>query len=491
VAVYAADLAGGLFRRFVARGEIGQIEGDSSLAASAPLPRALASQRRHILGDELRRANARPVTQAAAGDLRRLGGEFALPILEDEQLTGFFLLGPKLSGDPYFAEDIDLLTTLVSQASIAIKNAQLYSQVVLVNEYVENILATMENAVIAVSAEGLVTLFNSAAERLTRLDATQIKSKTVRALPASVAAPLEATLSDSQPRLQIETTVQDRAGRLTPVICSTSPLRDRTGTTLGAVAVFSDLTRLKTLEEEKRLAERFASIGALASGIAHEIKNPLVAIKTFAELLPERFTEEDFRNDFAQVVIREIDRIDDLVARLRGLASAPIQQRRPLDLRAPLEETLALLRGQLEQAQITVKTAYDNDLPLIAGDPAQLKQLFLNLLVNALEAMEPGGDLSVRIVNRKPSGSESLAVEITDNGTGIPEALLGKIFDPFVTTKQRGSGLGLSICRGIADAHGATIHAQNNQPGRGATICVTFPIVKTVPVVFETVYGSR
>jgi signal transduction histidine kinase len=122
-------------------------------------------------------------------------------------------------------------------------------------------------------------------------------------------------------------------------------------------------------------------------------------------------------------------------------------------------------------------------MPLIAADSAQLKQLFLNLIVNSLEAMKPGGELSIRFHRLDSDGPPVLAVEISDNGTGIPTDIFGKIFDPFVTTKQHGSGLGLSICRGIADAHHATISAHNNPDGQGATVIVGFPILTQKPMI--------
>ena len=488
VAVYTLDPTGAAYRRLVARRtlEASQANEQDSIPASASVVALLTEMKGPLLRDELRRRKTGVLSGLVGTELDQLGGEFVLPIIQDDRLSGFFLLGPKLSGDPYFNEDIDLLTTLASQAAIAIKNAQLYSQVVLVNEYIENILETIESAVIAVAADGIVTLFNSAAGRLTALEAKQVKGRSLQVLPAALSAPLSLTLRDSSPHSQVETAIQDRAGRLTPVICSTSPLNDRAGNVLGAVAVFSDLTMLKRLEAEKRQAERLASIGALASGVAHEIKNPLVAIKTFAELLPERFTEEDFRNDFLKVVIQEIDRIDDLVDRLRGLATRPGQPLTMLDLRGPVEETLALLRGQLEQAQIRVTCELNGARPLIAGDPAQLKQLFLNLVMNALEAMDPGGELSIRATNREDSEAHTILVEITDSGSGIPEPLLSHIFEPFVTTKSRGSGLGLSICRGIADAHHATIRAFNNRSGRGATLAIEFPAAHEMPTAMTT-----
>jgi PAS domain S-box-containing protein len=464
----------------------GDREFEATLSDTSPLLDLIAATQTYLLRDDVAQVNPDAARGKAVRELTQLRGEMALPILHEERLAGCLIVAPKLSGDPYFAEDIDLLSTLVGQAAIAIKNAQLYQEVALMNEYVANIVNTMESGVVAVGANGRVTLFNPAAERITGLRALDIRSGPTTSLTRALAQSLEATLTDGQPRVQTETTIPDAAGRYMPVSYSTNALRDRSGNVLGAVGVFSDLTRLKELEREKRRAERLASIGALASGIAHEIKNPLVAIKTFAELLPERFTEEDFREDFSQVVIREIARIDDLVARLRGLAVPAARPLPSIDVRGPIEDTLVLLRGQLEQNRIRVRRQYERVLPFVTGDPAQLKQLFLNILMNALEAMDVGGELTIRLAQRESLGGLSLLVEVIDSGMGISEEILGRIFDPFVTTKSGGSGLGLAICRGIADAHRATIHAENNPNGRGTTISIEFFVTQEMPTALQT-----
>ncbi|HXH21755.1 MAG TPA: ATP-binding protein [Dehalococcoidia bacterium] len=330
-----------------------------TLSGTSPLVAELTRKRAPLLQLDGRAVDDERTVRSALEVLSRLGGEAAFPMLEGGKVEGLFVLGPKRSGDPYFDEDIDLLTTLVAQAAVAIKNAQLHHRMLL-------------------------------------------------------------------------------------------------------------------MERERRQAERLAATTALAAGIAHEIKNPLVAIKTFAELLPERFTDQEFRSDFSKVVIREIERIDELIARLRALA-APISRRSLMNLKPVLDETLALLRGRMEQAGISVSISIDDDLPPVHADQAQLKQLLLNILLNAVEAMEGGGKLSIQL-RRQPEGEgEGLIVAISDTGSGIPSRLLEKIFDPFVTTKPEGSGLGLSICRSIADAHQATIKASNNAGGRGATITVQFP----------------
>src|SRR5262249_3635733 len=204
---------------------------------------------------------------------------------------------------------------------------------------IENILSTIDSGVIAVSSNGTVALFNSAAANMTGLTASEVKGATLKILPPAIAEAVRATMADRKGREHLQGLIQDKSSRLIPIISSTSVLRDRAGTTLGVVAVFNDLTRLHELEGEKRRAERLASIGALASGITHEIKNPLVAIKTFAELLPERFSDEEFRRDFSKIVIQEIERIDELLAKLRGIATHDLR-RTLVDVRPSIEETL-------------------------------------------------------------------------------------------------------------------------------------------------------
>jgi signal transduction histidine kinase len=291
-------------------------------------------------------------------EIASLGAEWLLPVLVHGQFGGFYLVGPKLSGDPYFTEDIDLISAVASQVGIAI-------------------------------------------------------------------------------RLHVQ---------------------------------------IGLAEAEKRRAERLVSFGALARGLAHEIKNPLVAIRTFAELLPERANDEEFRESFAKIVLQEIGRIDQLVARLRGLAAPPTPRFSEVNLPQLLRETLALLRGEIERAKVRVSVSEERSIPAIFGDAAQVKQLLLNILINALEAVDRGGLIAVRLVNVK--SSRVIRIEVSDNGPGVSEELLPKIFEAFVTTKAEGSGLGLAICRAIADAHNAVIRAENNDSGPGMRVIVEFPMME-------------
>jgi PAS domain S-box-containing protein len=460
---------------------------DQPISDSSPLAQFLSEERRPLVHEEAIRQPPGTLTNRAAAELRAARGDVAFPLMDDRVLAGMLVVGPKRSGDPYFSEDVELLSTLVSQAAVAMRNAHLYREVVLVNEYVDNILSTMASGVIALDASGHISLSNPAAERFTGMTLKRLNPVSYADLPVALAEPLRDTLLDGKAYSQLETSLRTSDGVTLPLVYSTAPLQARDRSTLGALIVFSDLTRLKELELEKQRAERLASFGSLASGVAHEIKNPLVAIRTFAELLPERFADVDFRDDFSKVVVREIDRIDNLVARLRGIASAPQQQTGSVDVRQPMLETLKLLRGQLEQSHTTVHYSIEDDAPLVSIEDSQLKQLFLNIFQNALEAMGSGGEINIRIARTQSAGPSWILLEISDTGPGMPDSVKSHVFEPFFTTKPTGSGLGLAICRSIVDAHRGSIRAENNRPHRGTTILVELPAADANADVLQSV----
>jgi signal transduction histidine kinase len=282
---------------------------------------------------------------------------------------------------------------------------------------------------------------------------------------------------------ETEIAVTHPEGRTLPLIVHTSSLHDQRGQIRGAIAVLNDHSRLKALEEDKRRAVRLAAMGSMASGLAHEIRNPLVAIKTFAELLPERADDHEFRSTFAKVAVREIHRIEQLLGRLRALAAPTSFPLRPVDLQVPLGETLDLLRGEADRRRVQLLVEIERDLPAVLGEPDQLKQLFLNLCLNALEAMTGGGTLSLTVRADRERGDRHLVtVRVTDTGPGIPREDLTRVFEPFFTTKASGSGLGLAICRSIADAHRAALWAEPGPAGVGTAFMFQLPAPVVTPV---------
>jgi two-component system sensor histidine kinase AtoS len=431
-----------------------------------------------LLTDEIAHEPPTVERQRLHEALSNLNWALVLPLISEARVIGAIVVGPKLSGDPFYPQDLDLLMTLANQAGVAVKNAQLYAQVVLANEHLNNIVLTIESGVVAVDASGQVTLFNRAAAQLTGLDAEAVRNQPLTVLPACVSTMLAEAIAGGGARTQPEAELSDGA-TTRPVICATSPLHDQAGVVLGAVAVFSDLTLFKALEVERQRAERLAYFEMLASGIAHEIKNPLQAVKTFAQLLPRRQGDERFVADFGRVVGREIAKMERLLDRLRVLSRPGERPRLAIDVREPVQDAIDTMRPVFDEKSIVLSASMGPSPCRVRGDPSELEALFVNLLMNAHEVTAPGGMVRVEIATK----ADRVIVAVVDTGPGVPPELLERVFDPFFSTKERGSGLGLAICASIAQTHSARIMAANREAG-GAVFTVDFPVAAsaTLPV---------
>lgn len=483
LAIYLLDEEEGRFERAHL---LGQGAFPDHASPALPLLAQLERERRLLFRDEVEpQDGTNPVSTLA--DFARLGSEVLVPLVESDRVIGFLAVGAKRSGDPFFSDDADLLATLANQSAVAVRNAQVHHQVLLVNEHIQRILGTIESGVVAVGARGRITLFNRAAEALAGVSGATLRGQPAGHLPVPLARLLEATAADGESRSQVELALPNAAGQLIPLMCSTSPLVGGPGTRPGAVAVFTDLSRLKELEGEKRRAERLASLEAIASGMVHEIRNPLVALKAFTQLLPSRFDDPEFRGSLVRVADREISRIDELLGRFRTLSSAQTQPMEVIDVLDPIRSTLELLQPELEARGIRLRRV-GTDAPTrkITGNASQLEQLFHNLCLNAVEAMGHGGELTVRVADPREAGGNYLLVELSDTGPGIPADLVDTIFNPFVTSKARGSGLGLAVCNSIADAHRATLRARNHVGRPGCTFTVEFPVPGERPATIRT-----
>ena len=448
-----------------------------SCGMSSALVARILRDRESVFRDEIPDRSPAPGEDRLLRDLARLRAEVVLPFLEEERVIGFLCVGPKRSGDPYYSDDADLLTTLANQSAVAIRNAQAHRRVVHMNEELRGILSTIQSGVIAVGPKGKITLFNRAAELLTGLSTPSVMGRTPECLPVPLGQLIAVTAENGRASSQEEFSLPDSAGQLVPLLCTTSAVLSPHGAPIGAVAVLADLSWLKALEQEKVRSERLSSLGAIASGMVHEIRNPLVAIKTFTQLLPVRYSDEDYRETFSRVAERELRRIEDLLTRFRTLSSASAQPMERVDVLRPIEDTLETLRPRFEEQRVQLRRVADGTPRAIWGNASQLEQLFLNLCLNAVEAMGPDGELTVRVADLSEAAGTTLLVEISDTGCGIPEDLLPTIFDPFVTTKASGSGLGLAICRSITDAHHAQLRARNNAGRSGATFTIEFPVL--------------
>ena len=454
---FVEDTVGALTSRHIAPGE--------AFPAPDPMPRAVLQA---LVAD-------REVLEAGERHrfLAELGWALVLPLIADDAVIGAIAVGPKLSGDPYYPQDLALLRTLANQAAVAVKNAQLYAEVVLANESIENIVATLNSGVIAINADGRITLFNRAAERLTGLRADQVRL--VSALPACLGEPLTRAVADGRVITCPEITLTDGASARS-IMSTVSPLRDKTGTVLGGVSVFSDLTPLQELEHERRRAEKLNYFESLASGLAHEIKNPLVSIKTFVQLIPLRLGDTRWLGDFSRLVEREIDRIERLLNRLATLGRGSARPQGRLDLRVPIRQALELVQPAFAAKRLTVIERLGEREELVLGDQDELTQLVHNLLINALEHTPAAGTVTLEI----GASDRQVTLTVADSGPGIRSEHLERVFDPFFTTRRQGTGLGLAVCMGIAASHRARIRAANNST-RGAIFTVEFPLAGVVP----------
>lgn len=218
-------------------------------------------------------------------------------------------------------------------------------------------------------------------------------------------------------------------------------------------------------------ADRLATIGELAAGAAHEIRNPLTAIRSSLQYLAEK-CQQDTEKKLLAVALQETDRIDEILAALLAFSRPTEIKKEPYDLVVVLAESLSLLAFQARAAAVEVETKFPAEPVVLTGDKSQIKQLFLNIFLNAIQAMETGGKLTGEILRL---GAERVLVRVTDTGVGIPEEAMDRIYDPFFTTKKGGTGLGLSICYNIVKSHNGEIEVRS-RPGEGATVLVTLPV---------------
>jgi signal transduction histidine kinase len=424
---------------------------------------------------------ARPSDPDASRDvfaqMHKLNWSVVLPLFAENALIGTIAIGPKLSGDPFYREDLNLLMTLANQAGVALKNAQRYGEIVVAHEYVARIVASISSGVVAVNSIGKITLFNEAAAQLTGLDAADVDRRFAAALPKPLSEGLNTALHKGEvvkvPEVELTQGLVSR-----PVILTTTPILDQSGAIMGAVAVFSDLSPFKELELERQKAERLAYFEMLASGVAHEIKNPLVAIKTFAQLLPRRQDDPQFIDEFGRISSREIGRIERLLDRLRTLAKPSERPHVRIDLRAPVGEAIEVMEPTFAEKGVRIVVNLPHDPVHVVADHDGLKQLALNLLMNAYEATPASGTV-VADIRRE---SDEVMLTVVDTGEGIAPELLERIFEPFVTTKPWGTGLGLAISAGMAAMHGGSLRASNTTGG-GAQFTLSLPLAPAAATV--------
>ncbi len=354
----------------------------------------------------------------------------------------------------------------------------------------ESVLAGLPDAVIAVDETLRVIFWNAAAEELTERSARRTAGrglKEIFAPDASVVRRLDETLATGESRSEPEALLERPDHRTVPVSIVTAPLFARDSAVEGAVAVLRDLSRIRQLEAEVRRGETLAAAGRMAVGLAHEIRNPLGAIRGAVQLLGRELAPDSSLHEYTRVLLTEVDRVNRIIEMLLDLARPASVRPVPLNAHQLLERVALLTEETARERRISLVRRYDPSLPPILGDEDRLVQVFHNLVRNAVEAMPGGGTLTLATrVSLDPlfgkmdhgGGPRGMVeVQVLDEGPGIPAEARARIFDPFFTTKERGLGLGLAICHQVLEQHRGAIQIQS-APGRGTTVTCFLPIAR-------------
>ena len=448
----------------------------------------LEAEREPIVVDELHRVRLTQQLQLVMRQLDSLQIAVAMGIFARDQLAGIMLLGARQSGRIYGTVEQSALQVLCGQLAVAIENAELFTEVQNAKIYNETLLENLTSGVIAVGTDHRITVFNNEAEQITGFSSQEILDCPLQVLPELLRDPFLKILETG--KNQVESELVLRSGNDGIIVrASTSTFHGQDEEVLGALMVLTDITSLKALEMQIRRSDRLASLGTLSAGMAHEIKNPLVSIKTFAQLLPERYQDSDFRDTFSNLIGHEIDRIDSLVNQLLRFARPAKPMLKPMHVHESLNKSLELVGHRLHQKSVKLSRSWDANVDTIRADPDQLEQVFLNFFINAMDAMKNGGELSVHteiltdkawtsgLNQHNGSTGEVLRITIRDTGEGIKSEDIPHVFDPFFTTKDYGTGLGLSVVHGIIQEHGGQIEVESELQ-KGTAFHIFFPLVR-------------
>jgi two-component system, NtrC family, nitrogen regulation sensor histidine kinase GlnL len=353
----------------------------------------------------------------------------------------------------------------------------------------EILIAGLPDAVVGVDDGLRVMLWNPAAEALLGRSARRTIGRALKEIfppDTSLVRHLGDTLATGESRSESEAVVDGGDGRPVHVSIVTAPLA-RSGDVEAAVAVVRDVSRLHQLESEVRRGETLAAAGQIAIGLAHEIRNPLGAIRGAVQLMRRELGDDARLGEYTDVLLKEVDRVNRILEMLLDISRPVTLRPVPLNVHQLLERVALLSEEMASRRRVQIVRRYDPSLPPILADEDRILQVFHNLVRNAIEAMADGGRLT--LVTR-PSmnplftkvdlghGQRSMAeIQVIDEGQGIPEATRARLFTPFFTTKDKGLGLGLALCHRIIEEHHGGIHI-TSEPSRGTAVSCFLPIAR-------------
>ena len=457
----------------------------------------------------LQRHHLDAVSRAWPASVRRtiadLDLTYYLPCMVRGRTIAYLGVSRTTDGDYLSSVDVELLVTLAGYVGIAIENASLYrslqrkvEEYERLKEFSENIVESINVGILAADLDDRVESWNTQIEHLSGIPRDRALGRTLSELfPMELAGEFQRVRGETGIHHIYKFVLRPAAGvpsgpggdgvpsgsgnghgmpaqlRETTLNVAIAPLVSKDQKQIGRLIIFDDVTDRAELEQRLVQADKLSSIGLLAAGVAHEVNTPLAVISTYAQMLAKQVGDDSQKSLILDKIAKQTFRASEIVNSLLNFSRTSTTSYGDVNLNRVIQETLSLLDHQLQKSGIQVTTDLDPGLPPVHGNTGQLQQVFLNLFLNARDAMSAGGTLEVRTW---PEGSGA-RVEVADTGHGIAPEHLHRIYDPFFTTKaaRKGTGLGLSVSYGIIQEHGGSIEVFNRRSG-GASFRLALPL---------------
>jgi PAS domain S-box-containing protein len=432
--------------------------------------------------------NTHQVPRESAGSqdaIARLDLNYYIPCRAQQKTVAVLGLGKTTNGDYLSSEDMELLETLGGYLGIAIQNGRLYASLQQkvaeyerLKDFNENIVESINVGIIALDMEDRIESWNAQMEVMYALPRWQTLTQSVQNIfPAEFVEEFYRVRQNTGINNLYKFRLQTPAGETRTVNVAIAPLVTRTFQVIGRLVIMDDITERVELEGQLSQADKLSSIGLLAAGVAHEVNTPLAVISSYTQMLAKQLQGDPQKSGLLEKITRQTFRASEIVSNLLNFSRTSGTEFADVDINKVITDTLALLEHQFKTAKIQVRSELTGGISAIQGNPGRLQQVFLNLFLNAKDAMPGGGALNVATTN-----GDMVSVRVSDTGSGIAPEHIQRIYDPFFTTKtapregqKRGTGLGLSVTYGIIQEHAGKIRVESN-PGSGTTFALDFPL---------------
>lgn len=421
-----------------------------------------------------------------SGEDRAQGFSYYVPCAARSRIVAVIALGRTTNGALLSSEDTALLRAISGYVAVAIENALLLeeqgqraTELARLKEFNENIIESISVGVLAINLGGRITNWNGALEEIYGLKREMaIGRRLSEVFDGGMLRSLREITGNrewqaGEPANIYKFRAQSRDGRDLTLNISLAPLRSKNEELEGTLVAIEDVTERIRLEEQLRQSDKLSSIGLLAAGVAHEVNTPLTGISSYSQMLMQQTPESDPRRQMLEKIYRQTSRASSIVNNLLNFSRVSDSRLAAIDINRVLDDTIQLLEAQLHNTEIEVIRNYAAGLPLAPGNAPKLQQVFMNLILNARDAMPRGGQLEIST----GFDEEVITIRFRDTGMGIAPENMARIYDPFFTTKQigKGTGLGLAVSYGIIQDHGGQILV-DSRPGEGTIFEITLPL---------------